>query len=104
MPAPNSRRRPAIIAALPLVLLALAAPVAAAETLTVAPTLVDDDKEVLATVESVRSPQARARIGGTVDTLKVAEGDRVKKGDLLAVVVDPKLKLQLASEIGRAHV
>ncbi len=84
--------------ALPLVVLALgAAPAAAEERLTVAVTSIDDMKEVLATVESVRTPQARARIGGTVESLAVTEGDSVKKGDVLATVVDPKLKLQLAA-------
>ena len=68
-----------------------------AEEVTVSTTRVDDTKEVLATVESIRAPQARARIGGTVDSLTVAEGDRVKKGDVLANVVDPKHRLQLTA-------
>jgi RND family efflux transporter MFP subunit len=72
-------------------------PAFAADEITVARTSIDDTKEVLATIESVRSPQARARIGGTLDTVAVVEGDRVKKGDVLATVVDPKLKLQLAA-------
>lgn len=75
----------------------LAGPARAADEIVAAVTTVDDAKEVLATVESVRSPQARARIGGTVDSLSVAEGDRVKKGDVLANVVDPKHRLQLSA-------
>ncbi|MDK9696185.1 MAG: efflux RND transporter periplasmic adaptor subunit [Siculibacillus sp.] len=74
-----------------------AAPTWAADGKVVHPVRVDDTKEVLATVESVRTPQARARIGGTVESLVVVEGDRVKKGDVIATVVDPKLKLQLAA-------
>lgn len=69
----------------------------AEERLKVEAMSVDDTKEVLATIESVRAPQARARIGGTVDTLAVVEGASVKRGDVLAVVIDPKLKLQLAA-------
>lgn len=86
-----------LLAGLATTIAAFASPVRAAEPLIVNPVRVDDTKEVLATVESVRTPQARARIGGTVDTLVVSEGDRVKKGDVLATVVDPKLKLQLAA-------
>lgn len=83
-----------LLAALPF---SIVEPARAETTFTVEATSIDDTKEVLATVESVRSPQARARIGGTVDTLLVTEGAEVKKGDLLATVVDPKLKLQLAA-------
>jgi len=84
----------ALLAALPL---GLAGRARAETTVPVVVSAIDDTKEVLATIESVRSPQARARIGGTVETLLVTEGARVKKGDLLATVVDPKLKLQLAA-------
>ena len=75
----------------------VAGPATAAEPLVVAKTAIDDTKEVLGTVESVRTPQARARIGGTLVSLLVAEGDRVKKGDVLATVFDRKLELQLAA-------
>ena len=68
-----------------------------AEEITVTATAIDDTKEVLATVESVRTPQARTRIGGTVESLAVTEGDRVAKGAVLATVVDPKHKLQIAA-------
>lgn len=78
-----------------------AGPAAAAETITVSRVSVDDAKEVLATVESVRSPQARARIGGTLVSVAVTEGDRVGRGDVIAVVDDPKLKLQLVAADAR---
>lgn len=58
---------------------------------------VADIKSVFATVESVRTAPARTRIGGTIDALKIREGDRVEIGQQLAVINDPKLPLQLAA-------
>lgn len=94
---PRTALRAVLLATLVLAAGVGVSPLAAAETHVVHPVRVDDGKEVLATIESVRAPLARARIGGTVESLAVAEGDRVKKGDVLATVVDPKLKLQLAA-------
>ena len=56
---------------------------------------VDDRKAVIATVEPVRELPARARIGGTIVALAVREGDQVAAGDRIALVVDPKLALQI---------
>ena len=56
---------------------------------------VEDRKAVIATVEPVRELRARSRIGGTITTLAVREGDRVAAGDRIALVVDPKLALQI---------
>lgn len=56
---------------------------------------VDDRKAVIATVEPVRELRARARIGGTIVALAVREGDQVAAGDRIALVVDPKLALQI---------
>ena len=56
---------------------------------------VEDRKAVIATVEPVRELVARSRIGGTITTLAVREGDRAAAGDRLALVVDPKLALQI---------
>ena len=95
------RRAAAARATLALALVLSASAVAAAEVVTVAPVTVDDAKEVLATVESVRAPLARARIGGTLEKVAVVEGDRVAKDAVLAVVVDPKLKLQLQAADAR---
>ena len=56
---------------------------------------VDDRKAVIATVEPVRELLARARIGCTIVALAVREGDQVAAGDRIALVVDPKLALQI---------
>jgi len=56
---------------------------------------VDDRKAVIATVSPVRDLKARARIGGTVTQLAVREGDGVAAGARIALVVDPKLALQI---------
>lgn len=70
---------------------------AGAQELAVESREVADFKAVFATVESVRTTPARARIAGTVDGLTIREGDRVEVGQELAVVADPKLPLQLSA-------
>jgi multidrug efflux system membrane fusion protein len=77
-----------------IVLVAAALPAQAAEQ-AVERRLVDDRKAVIATVEPVHELLARARIGGTIATLAVREGDAVTAGDRVAVVADPKLLLQI---------
>jgi RND family efflux transporter MFP subunit len=54
-----------------------------------------DEKAAFATVESLNVVPARARIGGTVVTLDVRDGDSVARGQVLAVVGDQKLALQM---------
>lgn len=71
--------------------------IAHAETHTVAPSALPDEKAVFATVESVTVLPARARIGGTVATKKITEGDRVTRGQVIATIGDEKLVLQLRS-------
>jgi multidrug efflux system membrane fusion protein len=56
---------------------------------------IDDQKAVIATVEPVHELLARARIGGTITSLAVKEGDRVTAGDRIAVIADQKLLLQM---------
>jgi RND family efflux transporter MFP subunit len=56
-----------------------------------------EEKSVFATVESVNTVPARARIGGTVVALQVKQGDWVFQGQIVAVVGDPKLALQAGS-------
>ena len=71
--------------------------VAAQAPLRVEPVAVEDPRPVVATVESVREVPARARIAGTLTRLTVREGDAVTAGQVIALVVDPKHPLQLAS-------
>ena len=82
-----------------VVLAALVAgtPLVYAETLTVAPRSVADEKAVFATVESISVVPARGRIGGTVVQLNVREGDPVVSGQAIAAIGDEKLALQMKS-------
>jgi RND family efflux transporter MFP subunit len=56
-----------------------------------------DEKAVFATVESPNVVPARSRIGGTVASLSVRQGDTVTQGQVIAVVGDDKLLLQINS-------
>ena len=56
-----------------------------------------DEKAVFATVESPNVVPARSRIGGTVSSLSVRQGDTVTPGQVIAVVADEKLLLQINS-------
>jgi membrane fusion protein, multidrug efflux system len=69
--------------------------VAGETTVHVAP--IDDMKAVVASVEPAHQLVARARIGGTVTSLKIKEGDTVAAGAELALVADQKLFLQMQS-------
>ena len=68
---------------------------AQAANFTVQSLQVADEKPVFATVESRNIAPARSRIGGTVEQLVVKQGDHVSKGQVIAVVTDPKLALQI---------
>lgn len=65
------------------------------ETFRIVPQEIDDFKSVFARVESKDRVEARIRTGGTVTELKVDEGVLVKPGEVLAVVVDPKIALRI---------
>ncbi len=82
-------------AVLSLALLVLSSGPMLAEEATVAQRMVDDRKAVIATVEPVHELVARARIGGTIASLTIKEGDQVADGDRIAVVADQKLALQM---------
>lgn len=71
------------------------APLAQAESLIVTPQPVTDWKAVYAQIEAQTRLPARARLGGTLVSLDVVEGDRVEAGQVLARVVDDKLDLRL---------
>jgi RND family efflux transporter MFP subunit len=83
--------RPLLLA---LALSALAAPLGAG-TLEVTPRTLTEWKLVYGMVETRDTVPARARIGGTVVTLAVTEGDRVEAGARLAMIEDPKLGFQI---------
>ena len=70
------------------------APASAAEFV-VRTTTVVEMKAVFGQVESRTVVPARARIGGTIREIRVSEGNGVKEGDLIAVVVDDKIALEL---------
>ncbi len=75
----------------------MSAPLVRAETITVAPKTVADEKAVFATVESISVVPARGRIGGIIVQLKVREGDPVTSGQVIAAIGDEKLALQMKS-------
>ena len=96
MPAPPSR--PLILALLGLVVLAvLPCGAGRAQTLTVEVTELRDYRPVFGTVESVKQAAARTRIAGTLEELRVIEGDEVEAGAEIARVVDPKLDEEQAA-------
>jgi len=70
---------------------------AAAATLTVKPVAVPDWKAVYGRVEARDSLAARARIGGTLISLDVVEGDSVKAGQHIATVRDDKIEFQVSA-------
>jgi RND family efflux transporter MFP subunit len=82
---------------LSLLLAALLGSAAVAEPVTLAPVTVTEWKAVYGTVEAKDRIPARARIGGTLVELSVAEGDEVAAGQELARIVDDKLDFQLAA-------
>jgi RND family efflux transporter MFP subunit len=73
------------------------APAVFADSLTVTPQQVTDWKAVYGQIEAQTRLPARARLGGTLVSLEVVEGDRVEAGQVLARIVDEKLDLRLRS-------
>ncbi|WP_093115385.1 efflux RND transporter periplasmic adaptor subunit [Salinihabitans flavidus] len=78
-----------------VVLLIGLSPSLSAETVQVAPISVTEWKSVYGNVETRNRVPARARIGGTVTKLDVAEGDTVSAGARIAVIEDVKLTFQI---------
>lgn len=85
--------RPLLIAAA----LAIATPAPAATDLVLTPQDVPEWKAVYGRIEARDQVPARARIGGTVDELLVAEGDEVAAGQRIATVQDDKISFQIAA-------
>jgi RND family efflux transporter MFP subunit len=71
--------------------------VAHSEPLTLAPVSVTEWKAVYGRIEARDRIPARARLGGTLMALDVAEGDLVTAGQVLAQIVDEKLAFQLSA-------
>lgn len=70
---------------------------AAAGTLVIQPVVVPEWKAVYGRVEARDSLAARARVGGTLVSLNVSEGDMVKAGQRIAVVRDDKIDFQVSA-------
>ena len=68
---------------------------ALADGFRVEPVKMPEWKAVYGRVEARDTVAARARIGGTILSLKVTEGDRVAAGDVIATVQDDKLEFQV---------
>lgn len=73
------------------------ASLAEAGTLVVQPVAVPEWKAVYGRVEARDSLAARARVGGTLVSLSVSEGDTVKGGQRIAVVRDDKIDFQISA-------
>jgi RND family efflux transporter MFP subunit len=83
-----------------ILLAALALPIAAPAA-PLQPVDVTEWKAVYGRIESRNRIPARARLGGTLVTLAVSEGDSVTAGQVLAQVVDEKLAFQLSATDAR---
>ena len=70
---------------------------AGAETVVLEPVEITEWKAVYGRVEARDRIPARARLGGTLVRLTVAEGDAVAQGAVLAEIVDEKLGFQLSA-------
>lgn len=78
--------------------LAVSLPLASlAQDLPLAPVSVTEWKAVYGRIEARSRIPARARLGGTLVSLEIIEGDVVTAGQVLAQVVDAKINYQLAA-------
>lgn len=84
-------------ATIALILGVLAAPALAQDAVALAPVTLTDWKPVYGRIEARDNLPARARIGGTLAELTVAEGDAVTAGQPIARITDDKLDYQLTA-------
>ncbi|THD84980.1 efflux RND transporter periplasmic adaptor subunit [Aliigemmobacter aestuarii] len=85
-----------LLTASALVSLSLATP-SPGQEITLSPTAVTEWKAVYGRIESRDRLPARARLGGTLVSLTVTEGDTVEAGQVLAQIVDDKIGFQLSA-------
>jgi RND family efflux transporter MFP subunit len=85
-----------------VVLLGLSVVTAQADSLTITQTSVPDFRSVAATITTRDTGEVRARISGTLTSLKVREGDVVKAGQVLAVIADQKVALEGLTRVSQA--
>ena len=82
----------------------LASPTSWAGEFVVQPLTVPEMKAVFGQVESRIVVPARVRIGGSVQDLRVSQGDEVKEGDVIAVIVVSHALLEALDALGHvAH-
>lgn len=72
-----------------------------AEEIVLAPVSVVETKALFGSIESRFVMPARARIGGVLVSIDVAEGSEVSAGSVIGRIVDDKLALQLAAAEAR---
>ena len=89
--------RARLVLAVPLFAFAIIISARAETNFTVHAADLGDEKAVFATVESPYVVPARARIGGTIASLSVHQGDAVEQSQVIAVVRDEKLILRINS-------
>lgn len=93
--------RPHVTAVLLAATTALCASAARAGEFEVQPLTIREMKAVFAQVESRIVTPARARISGTVRDIGISEGDHVREGQAVALIVDDKIALRLNAEDAR---
>lgn len=92
----NAQRRQLAALTAAILAIALAAP-ASGTSIILAPISVQEWKAVYGRVEPRNTIPARARIGGTLVSLSVTEGDEVKAGQIIGVLHDDKIAFQVSA-------
>ncbi|WP_300393383.1 efflux RND transporter periplasmic adaptor subunit [Henriciella sp.] len=84
-----------------LVAAVLISPLATAQTMTVQEAVITDYRPVVARIEATDSAEATSRLQGVVTRLTVDEGQTVKAGEVIAVVIDEKIAPQISALTSR---